>query len=105
MPNQKHDTTTEENIQGTASQDDWITEVVPRLPAQFEEQANQLKAFKRSREIRSAFDLLRGLLAYVYTTHSFQQLSMWSVLIGLGNLSANAWRKRLRKASDWLDWL
>jgi hypothetical protein len=30
---------------------------------------------------------------------------MWSVFIGLADVSANAWRKRLRKASDWLDWL
>jgi hypothetical protein len=105
MPYQKHHTTAEENVQGTQSEDDWKTEVVPRLPAQLEEQAKKLKAFERCREIGSAADLLRGLLAYVYTTHSFQHLSMWSVLVGLADVSANAWRKRLRKASDWLDWL
>jgi len=105
MPYQKHHTTAEENAQGTKREDDWKTEVVPRLPAQLEEQARKLKAFERCREIGSAADLLRGLLAYVYTTHSFQHLSMWSVLVGLADVSANAWRKRLRKASDWLDWL
>ncbi len=105
MPDQKHHTTIEENAQGTESQDDWQTEVVPRLPAQLEEQAKKLKAFERSREIGSATALLRGLLAYVYTTHSFQHLSIWSALVGLADVSANAWRKHLRKASDWLDWL
>src|SRR5439155_24894717 len=60
--------------------------------------------FERERSIGSATDLLRGLLAYVYTAHSFQHLSMWSVLIGLADVSANAWRKRLRKAGPWLDW-
>src|SRR5512142_2515552 len=103
MPDQKHHTTREENAQGTESQDDWQTEVVPRLPAQLEEQAKKLKAFERSREIGSATALLRGLLAYVYSTHSFQHLSIWSVLVGLADMSANAWRKHLRKASDWLD--
>jgi hypothetical protein len=105
MPYQKHHTTAEENVQGTKSEDDWKTEVVARLPAQLEEQARKLKALERCREIGSAADLLRGLLAYVYTTHSFQHLSMWSVLVGLADVSANAWRKRLLKASDWLDWL
>jgi len=105
MPYQKHSTTREEHLQENRNQDDWTKEVVPRLPAQLEEQACKLKAFERSREIGSATDLLRGLLAYVYIAHSFQHLSMWSVLIGLADVSANAWRKRLRKASDWLDWL
>jgi len=105
MPDQKHNTIVEEDVQGNGNQDDWEKEVVPRLPAYLEEQAKKLKAFERSREISSATDLLRGLLAYVYTAHSFQQLSMWSLLIGLADVSANDWRKRLRKASDWLTWL
>jgi hypothetical protein len=105
MPDQKHHTRTEEISQELEGQDDWTKEVVPRLPAHLEEQAKQLKAFERSREISSATDLLRGLLAYVYTAHSFQHLSLWSVLIGLADVSANAWRKHLRKASEWLDWL
>ena len=94
-----------ESSQTIGSQDDWTKEVVPHLPAQVEEQAKKLKALERERSISSATDLLGGLLAYVYTAHSFQQLSMWSFFIGLANVSANDWRKRLRKASDWLDWL
>src|SRR5690242_15930443 len=105
MPDQKHHTIIEEDVQGNGNQDDWEKEVVPRLPAQLEEQAKKLKAFERCREISSATDLLRGLLAYVYTAHSFQHLGMWSVLVGLADVSANAWRKRLQKANDWLDWL
>ena len=105
MPDQNHDTTRQDGSQAIENQDDWTREVVPRLPAQAEEQANKLKAFERSRQISKASDLLRGLLAYVYTVHSFQHLSLWSVLLGIADISANAWRKRLHKASAWLDWL
>jgi hypothetical protein len=37
--------------------------------------------------------------------HSFEHLSVWSVLIGVADISANDWRKRRRQASDWLTWL
>jgi hypothetical protein len=66
--------------------DDWNKEVVPRLPERLEEQANKLKAMERTREISSASDLLRGLLAYVYVTHSFRHLGMWSVLVGIADI-------------------
>jgi hypothetical protein len=105
MPDQKYHTETEEKVQAIGSQDDWEKKIVARLPVQLEEQAKKLKAIERCREIGKASDLLRGLLAYVYVTHSFQHLSMWSVLLGVADMSANAWRKRLQKASVWLDWL
>lgn len=92
MPYQKHSTIPEGNTQEIERQDDWTKEVVPRLPAQLEEQAQKLKAFERCRKIGSATDLLRGLLASVYTTHSFQHVGMWSILIGLADVSANDWR-------------
>jgi hypothetical protein len=105
MPKPLYHTTREQDLQASQSEDDWSKQVLPRLPAHLEEQARKLKAFERSRQIGSASDLLRGLLAYVYTTHSFQHLGIWSVLIGLANVSANDWRKRLQKAGAWLDWL
>src|SRR5260370_1797380 len=105
MPHAIHDTTKPRHLQGEQRADDWDTEVVPRLPEGLEQQAKVLKAFERSREIRCASDLLRGLLAYVYTVHSFAHLSMWSVLLGLADVSANDWRKRLQKASALLDCL
>jgi hypothetical protein len=105
MPETIHDTTKRRHLQAEQPADDWSSEVVPRLPKRLEEQAKVLKAFKRSREIRSASELLRGLLAYVYTVHSFQHLAIWSVLIGLAEVSANNWRKRLQRACAWGQWL
>jgi DDE family transposase len=106
MPDRTYDTTTTTLAQAeVCQQDDWNREVVPRLPANVQQQAMALKAFERSRQIRCATDLLRGVLAYVYTVHSFQHLSMWSVLLGVADVSATNWRKRLQRASAWLNWL
>ena len=85
--------------------DSWEQEIVPRLPKELNEQAEQLQAMERVRKLRRASDLLRGLLGYVLCVSSFRQLGAWAVLLGLACLSDNGWRKRLRQASDWLGWL
>lgn len=105
MPSTSHDTTPSEPLQGTRPNDQWSTEVLPRLPAGLEQEAQVRQAFARCRQIGSASDRLRGVLAYVDTVHSFAQLSIWSVLVGVADISANAWRKRLRQAGPWLMWL
>ncbi len=106
MPRNPGDTTAHQPLQAPpAPTDEWATEVVSRLPENAHQQARVLHAFERSRQIRSASDLLRGVLAYVYTVHSFEHLSIWSVLVGVADVSATDWRKRLQRASAWLTWL
>src|SRR2546423_15094358 len=95
----------EQMQQATLESDLWNTEVVPRLPRELASQACSLKAFVRVREVKSASDLLRALLAYVLCAASFQRVGGWAVLIGLAELSDSAWSKRLLKASAWLLWL
>src|SRR5258708_12590830 len=103
MPDRIHDTTTTTLAQTEAcQQDDWSQEVVPRLPVGVQQQAVALKAFERSRQICCATDLLRGLLAYVYTVHSFQHLSMWSALLGMADVSAPDSPKRSQRPSTYL---
>lgn len=88
-----------------ANQQEWEQEVESRLAEGWQEQARQLGAFERQRKLRCVGDLLRGLLAYVLCYGSFRMLGYWSVCLGLADLSEAAWRKRLRQAEDWLDWL
>lgn len=87
------------------SEDAWMTEVVPRLPANLDAAAHTYGALRRKRKVACASDLLRGLLAYVLCTQSFRLLGAWAVILGLADLSEAAWRKRLRAANRWLLWV
>ena len=106
MPQQQHHTlpAIDEQLQAVINQG-WEHEVLPQLPADYEQQAERLGAFVRQRQLKRVADLLRALLAYVLCAQSFRQLGSWAVLIGLANLSNVAWRSRLRQARAWLLWL
>jgi hypothetical protein len=106
MPYQHHHSvpTLDEQLQAVIN-GGWEQEVLPQLPTDFEQQAEQLHALLRHREFQRGSDLLRGLLAYVLCAPSFRHLGGWAVLIGLANLSHVAWRAHLRKARAWLLWL
>ena len=106
MPHQHHHSlpTLDEQLQAVINEG-WEQEVLPQLPTDFEQQAEQLQALIRHREFQRGSDLLRGLLAYVLCAPSFRQLGGWAILIGLANLSHVAWRAHLRKARAWLLWL
>ena len=85
----------------------WQQLVQERLPANLEEQARVLGAFERKRAMPTAALLLRGLLGYVLSVSSLQELSMWSRLLNICcvTITGQAWHKRLRKSRAWLLWL
>ncbi len=106
MSEQSHDTEGTPQMQPPSRIVDlWETEIVPRLPERLEEQARTLKAYQRFREIKRASDLLRALLAWVLGGCSFRQLGCWAVVLGVADISEAAWRKRVRKCGQWLQWL
>ncbi|MFN3763482.1 MAG: transposase, partial [Anaerolineae bacterium] len=64
--------------------------------------ARETGALQRRREIRSAIDLLRLVLAYTILDWSLRLVGSWASVLGLGNLSPVAVRQRLRKAVPYL---
>jgi hypothetical protein len=67
-----------------------------------EASARSSGALVRHRGIRRAKDLLRIVLAYGVLDYSLNLLGMWSVMLGLANISKTALLKRLRKCQPWL---
>jgi hypothetical protein len=89
----------------TKSTDPWITDILPRLPADLDAQARALGAYQRQRAFRCPSDLLRGLLQYALADHSLAQLGCWGVLNDVADLAPSSWWERLRQATPWLRWL
>ena len=87
------------------TQEDWTTEILPRLPATVWEQARNLHAFQREWVIESLQHLLRGLLHYAVGTHSFRDVGLWGVAQKVGDVTASNWRRRLIHADAWLTWI
>ena len=64
--------------------------------------ARETKAFLRAREIATALDLLRLLLAYCLGDQGLRSTAAWASAIGLADISNVAVLYRLRQSGDWL---
>lgn len=87
--------------QPIANDEEWEN-LQSHLPSNLESLARETGALQRKREIRSAQDLLRLVLAYALLDWSLNLVGAWAALLGLGHLSGVALSKRLRKAAPWL---
>ena len=67
--------------------------------------ARETKAFLRPREIKSAADLLRIILAYCLGGMGLRSTSAWAASVGLADLSNVALLQRLRNCETWMQWL
>lgn len=76
--------------------------VVGLLPPDLEETAVERLALRRRRELASATDLLRLVLAYSLCDFSLRQTAAWAQVVGLAKMSDVAVLKRLRGAADWV---
>jgi hypothetical protein len=72
------------------------------IPVDLETTARGEKALRRRRQICSATDLLRLVLAYSLCDWPLCLVGAWGVLIGIGQLSDVAVLKRLRLCLTWL---
>ena len=81
--------------------DDWA-QMSARIPVEIEALARETKALQRKREIKSAQDLLRLVLAYSVCDLSLRMVGAWATIIDLGHLSDVAVRKRLLNTLPWL---
>jgi len=65
--------------------------------------ARETKAFLRPREVKSAIDLLRLVLAYCLGGMGLRSTSAWAASVGLADLSNVALLGRLRNCGDWME--
>jgi Transposase DDE domain len=95
----------EEPTQQIASLDqDWAT-VQQLLPAQWQDMARQLGAFKRGRVIPDADVLLRVMLIHLTDGCALRKTAAKAHLGGLVSISDVAVFKRLRNCADWFEWM
>jgi DDE family transposase len=87
-----------------ASQAEW--EIIENLlPAGWEEQARQQRAFRRVRYTKTAGELLRLLLFHVVHDGGLRQTVAQARLAGLTTMSSVALSKRLCSSRAWLSWM
>ena len=70
--------------------------------ARITDAARETRAFLRPREIKSAVDLLRIVLAYCLGGMGLRSTSTWAASVGLADLSNVALLGRLRNCSGWM---
>jgi hypothetical protein len=90
-------------IHGSLVNRDW-REIMERLggAAALEASARETKAFLRGREIKTAVDLLRLILAYCLGDRGLRSTAAWTTSIGLVDISNVALLYRLRQCGGWL---
>jgi len=85
---------------------DW-QDTVDRLggASRLEASARETKAFLRPREITTAVNLLRLILAYCLGDRGLRSIAAWATSIGLADISNVALLYRLQHCGDWLSLL
>jgi len=93
--------------EASAPDADWWRLLAPLvgLGIDLEASARGRGAFARRRALGSAADLLRLVLGYALGGRSLRAACAWALLVGLGDLSAVALSKRVRRSGRWLEYL
>ena len=72
-----------------------IERILHKLPQTLDESAREHGALVRRREVKSANDLLLALFMYAITNMSQRVLAVCASIIGIADMSDQAWQKKL----------
>jgi hypothetical protein len=78
-----------------------IEEMIKYMPKEYEKQAKSSGAFTRSREIKSAKDLMLLCLVYLYKGLSLLEVSVYAMVANIGEISEVNFMKRFGKCGEW----
>ncbi len=84
--------------------EDWAV-ITSLLPDDWRDKAKELKAYQRRRNFKSPDDLLRTLLIHFGEGCSLRETAVRVKEGGIAEISDPAILKRVRLASDWLQWM
>ena len=98
------------NSKGTAEEKQsllmrWSQEIAEKLPPSLEQSAKEYGAIIRKREIKSALGLVQMLLMYAVSNLSQKALAACACVIGVANVSDQAWQKKTVRSIPWLTYL
>lgn len=79
------------------------SQLLETLPADLEETAKRCGAFCRRRELKSASDLLRMILALSVSDLSIKDTVAWAIAQGVADMSAPAFYYRFCQSEQWLE--
>lgn len=82
-----------------------IDKILSKLPETLTESAKTYGAIIRHRAIKSASDLLLALLIYSSVSMSQRVLSAYAAVIGIADISDQAWQKKIVQSGPWLSYL
>jgi hypothetical protein len=82
-----------------------IDKLLKKLPETLIETAKTYGALVRQRVIKSPQELILALLMYASSGISQRVLSACLAVIGMANMSDQAWQKRIIKCGPWLSFL
>ena len=84
---------------------DTMKELTGKLSKDLEESAAEHGAIKREREVKDAKLLLQVLFVYATSNLSQKMLAVCAFLMGAGNISDQAWQKKIICCIPWLTYL
>ena len=82
-----------------------VKELLKHMPDKYESMAKSNGAMKRSREIKSASDLMLLCLTYLFKGLTLVEVSIYAAVENIGNISNVNFMKRFAKCREWFKYI